>query len=135
MYDFLKQHYKESEIVIVGYSLGTGFATHLAANNKPAQLVLISPFLSFADLKNQWLPIVPDFLLKYPMENEKMMAQVNCPVSLFHGTADEVIPFKSSEKLVELFPDKVKLTTLPQTGHRRSIFHQKLRNGFSDLLE
>lgn len=135
VYDFLKQHYEESKIVIAGYSLGTGFATHLAANNSPGQLVLISPFLSFADLKDQWLPIVPDFLIKYPMENEEMLKEVNCPVSLFHGTEDEVIPFRSSERLVELYPESVRLTPLPQTRHRRSIFHEKLRLGFSELLD
>jgi pimeloyl-ACP methyl ester carboxylesterase len=45
---------------------------------------------------------------------------VSCPVHLFHGTKDAVIPYKSSLKLAELLKKKPSeiLTTIPNGGHK-----------------
>ncbi len=133
VYDYLSARYDESQITIVGYSLGTGMASYLAAHNDPARLCLIAPYTSFIDLKNQWTRLIPDFLVKYPLNNEKYLAKVSCPVQLFHGTEDEVIPYQSSEVLSQLSP-AIQLTTLDQTGHRRAIFHQTVRSTIRRII-
>lgn len=134
VYDFLKKHYREGQIVIAGYSLGTGMASYLAANNKPQQVFLVAPYLSFTDLKDRRAPVIPDFLIKYPLRNELFLTEVKCPVTLFHGTRDEVIPFDSSEQLAQLQPDLISLIEIRNTGHRRAIFSSEFRNGVRRLL-
>lgn len=134
VYDHLKQSYDESQIVIVGYSLGTGMASYLASENHPRHLFLVAPYLSFWDLKNRKFPLVPDFLIKYPLNNKKYLANARCPVTLFHGTEDEVIPFDSSEQLKALNPSIIELVRMDDTGHRRSIFHQSFRSGVATAL-
>ena len=79
-------------------------------------------------MKNRYFPIIPDFLIKYPLNNKKHLARLSCPVTIFHGTNDEVIPYESSQSLKSTFQDKVELVTLKDTGHRRSIFHGAIRN-------
>ena len=59
VYDYLKTKYEEDRIAIVGYSLGSGLASYLAANNSPGRLFLVAPYISFIDLKK------PDFTF-YP---------------------------------------------------------------------
>ena len=135
VYDYLKEEYGESRIVLVGYSLGTGMASYLAANNEPRQLFLNSPYRSFCDLKDRMLPFVPDFLVKYPLANEKYLPQVDCPVTIFHGTEDEVIPYDSSLFLKKLKKEQVKLVTLERTGHRRAIFHDGFRKTIREMTE
>lgn len=122
VYDFLKTKYKESEIVIVGYSLGTGMASFLAAHNNPKQLILNSPFISICDLKNRKFPIVPDLLVKYHLNNEENLKKVNIPTAIFHGTNDELIPYDSSEKLQKLNASLFQLYPLTNAGHRHAIF-------------
>lgn len=133
VYDHLKSKYDESQIVLVGYSLGTGMASYLAANNDPKQLILVAPYISFVNLKDQWTKLLPDFLVKYPLSNQKYLAQVSCPVTLFHGTTDDVIPFQSSEFLSQLNPN-TELIPLDNTSHRRSIFHDLFRQNVSRIL-
>ena len=128
VYDHLLTQYDESQIHLFGYSLGTGLATYLAANNNPAQLFLVAPYVSFVDLKDRRFPLIPDFLIKYPLNNKSHLENVNCPVTLLHGTHDEIIPFDSSEVLVNVNPSKIKLVPLVATSHRRAIFHNAIRD-------
>ena len=136
VYDFLKKHYQERQIIIAGYSLGTGMAAWLAANNHPAQLVMVAPYMSFYDLKNRIKPLclIPDFLVKYPLNSIENLKKVKCPVTLFHGTHDEVIPFDSSKQLAAINPKNIKLVTLAREGHRGAIFNDLFRRRFRELV-
>jgi len=134
VYDFLKQHYSENQIVIAGYSLGSGMASWLAAHNKPKRLFLIAPYVSFVDLKNRYTYLLPNFLVKYPLNNKAHLAAVTCPVTLFHGTDDELIPFDSSEELEKVNPQNIQLVPLEDVSHRRAIFDGRFRATVRELL-
>ncbi len=133
VYDFLKKHYPEDRIVLVGYSLGSGFAAYLAANNHPQQLILLAPYFSMLDLKNERFPFVPDFILKYPLKSGEYLQKANLPVTLFHGKSDEVIPFESSEKLQAIRPGVFHLIAT-QDNHRSIIFNPLFRQTVARLL-
>lgn len=126
-YDWLKQHFREDQIVLVGYSLGSSMATYLAKENKPQHLVLVSPFRSMVAMKDLIVPIAPSFLMKYPFYNDRHLMAVDCPISLLHGTDDELIPYTHSEYLRDLLPEQTSLTLLRGTGHRGAIFSQQIR--------
>ena len=135
VYDFLKQHYKENKIIITGYSLGSGMASWLASNNRPQQLVMIAPYFSFYDLKDHYIPIyIPDLFVRYPLDSGTHLKGVECPITLFHGTRDRVIPYDSSEKLRAVNPSGIELVTLKNEGHRGAIFNGSFRRKFSELL-
>ena len=134
VYDYLKEHYPENKITIVGYSIGSGMASYLAAHNKPEQLVLLSPYYSMIDMKDLHIPIVPNFVLKYHLRNDKHLQSVTCPVTIFHGTEDNVIPYQSSEKLQALRPDNIELVTLKRESHRGAIFNGLFRKRVGELL-
>ncbi len=127
VYDFVRQRYPEEQIRIVGYSLGTGLASYLAAHNNPAKVILIAPYISFIDLKDRWSRFIPDFLVKYPMDNAQNISSALCSFTLVHGTRDEVIPFDSSEQLSSIDPDRVQLIRLEGVGHRQAIFSRHVR--------
>lgn len=99
-YEYLKARYSESDITLYGRSLGTGIATHLAGNNSPKQLILESPYYSIADVAKYRFPIFPvKRLLKYQIPTYEFITKVKCPITIFHGTDDAIVPFKSGEKL------------------------------------
>lgn len=135
VYDYLKQSYREDQIQIVGYSLGSGMASWLAAHNSPKRLLLVAPYVSFTDLKNHYIPFVPNFLVKFPLNNMAHLAAVKCPVTLFHGTNDEVIPFVSSKKLAQVNPTNIQLVTLEGEGHRGAIFNNVFRSTVRRMLK
>lgn len=101
-YEYLKQHYSETKISIYGRSLGTGVATFIASKHKPKQLILETPYYSIADVAKRRFPFLPvDILLKYKFPTYKFIQNVNCPITIFHGTNDAVIPYNSAKKLVK----------------------------------
>lgn len=134
VYDWILKRYQPEQISVIGYSLGTGMASRLAANKQVRQLLLVAPYYSLTDIKNRRFGFIPDFLLKYKLANAEFLANVSCPVAVFHGTRDQVIPFDSAERLVELYPDKITLHTLPGATHRGVIFSDKVRKVTSQLL-
>ncbi|THH34968.1 alpha/beta hydrolase [Neolewinella litorea] len=118
VYDSLRARYAEENIIVVGYSLGTGMASYLAANNHPRHCVLAAPYASITAMKNLWLWMVPDFILKYPLNTRENVARANCPVTVLHGQQDELIPFAMAEEIKEAAPERVELIPLPSSGHR-----------------
>lgn len=134
VYDYLKTKYDERQIVILGYSLGSGLASYLAAQNQPKKLVMVAPYLSLLDLKNRRAPFLPDFLLRYPMKSEEYLSKVTSPITLFHGLHDRVIPFDSSEKLRALNPDKINLVSV-ESSHRGILFKYVFRKGLREFLQ
>lgn len=135
VYDFLKQYYAENQIIIIGYSLGTGMATRLAANNAPQQLVLVAPYLSMVDLKNRWTPFLPDFLIKYPLRSNLWIPKIKTPITIFHGTKDEVIPYDSSEKIKVLNSALISLIPLEGVGHRGALFNDLFRRRLGEIIQ
>ncbi|HQV51437.1 MAG: alpha/beta hydrolase [Flavobacteriales bacterium] len=107
-YDFLSQQWKEEDIVIYGRSLGSGMATPVAAERRPRMLVLETPFANLYDVARYYLRILPyRLLLRYPFRNDKAMLRVQCPVYIFHGKRDTVVPYHSALKLYSLVPTTV----------------------------
>lgn len=134
VYNFLKKNYPEEKIIITGYSMGSGMATKLAVENNPNQVFLIAPYYSLVDMKNRYVPFIPKFLLKYHLRNDKNVMDIQCPITIFHGTEDEVLPYDSSVKLKELRPNDIQLITLQDVSHRRAIFHPLVRQTIGKLL-
>ena len=135
VYDTLASRYGEQNIVLVGYSLGTGMASYLAARNQPRHCVLVAPYASVTAMKNLWFWAVPDFILKYPLENVVHVREANCPITVIHGLADDFIPYTMAETLREANPARVELIGLPETGHRGAILHRQFGQYMDGLLQ
>ena len=101
VYDSVRVSYPESSIHLLGYSLGTGMAAYLAAENSPASLTMLAPYTSLTDMKNIGFWWVPDALLKYRLDTRSRLEQIRCPVRVYHSRADELIPFEMGSSLVE----------------------------------
>ena len=134
VYDFLKDEYGEENIVVVGYSMGSGSATYLAGTNKPKELFLISPFKSIVDLKNRYAPVVPGFLIKFQFPNWKYIETVTSPISIFYTKEDRVVLPESTLALCEHSTHE-NLIELANTSHRGAIFHQRWRQEITQRLK
>ena len=117
VYDSLKQHYAEQQMVVLGYSIGTGAATWLAAVNHPALLILQAPYFSLTDLVKTTVPFIPSFILRYPFRIDQNIQKCRMPVIIFHGDQDEVIGYNASVRLQKFFKPVDRLVTLTGQGH------------------
>ena len=133
-YDYLKGRYPEDRIVIYGRSIGTGIAVYLARETRPRMVILESPMFNMQDLAKYHYPFMPSWLigliLKYPLRTDLWIADVPCPVYLFHGTDDDIIPYNSSERLLKLTRTDSRLITIPGGGHNNlgdfPLYHEEL---------
>ena len=117
VYDQLKKSYNEDKIVIIGYSIGTGLASRLAANNNPRLLILIAPYYNLIDLLHHYYPFIPSVFIKYRFMTNKQIPKITVPIIIFHGNQDEVIYYGSSLKLKLLLKPTDKLITLDGQSH------------------
>ncbi|MDQ4140640.1 MAG: lysophospholipase [Bacteroidota bacterium] len=119
VYQHLIKEYPENKIIVFGRSIGTGIAVPVAAQNRPKCLILETPFFNFADVAKTHYSFLPvTLLLKYTFRSDEWIVKVNCPIYIFHGTADNVVPYPSGEKLARLAkPAKTQFITIPNGGH------------------
>ena len=82
------------DIIIYGESLGTGIATEIAQNDKFAGLILETPFTSMVAAAKNFYPYIPvGLLLKDKYKNDKKIKNINIPLLVMHGEADQIVPF------------------------------------------
>ena len=59
VYETLAAKYNENHMIVYGRSLGSGFATKIASDNKPRYLILDAPYFSFKKAIERFLPFLP----------------------------------------------------------------------------
>jgi uncharacterized protein len=90
IYDFLKSKYQEDKIAIVGYSLGTSIASHLAINNNPLITILIEPREKFADkyLEAFFFPLPT--INQFPFRTDLDIQKTKSRIAIISGTKSSI---------------------------------------------
>lgn len=118
------------KIYVIGHSMGGVLACHLAVKFKEVEkIVLAAPAFEALDSENGNVHLLaslkktPKIMKDYPtdeivsrmlkmptmmlefqkliLENQQLPEQVTCPTLLIHGTLDQIVPLKSSQKIYE----------------------------------
>ncbi|RIK68898.1 MAG: alpha/beta hydrolase [Planctomycetota bacterium] len=87
-------------IVFHGRSLGGGVAAGLADRRRPSALVLESTFTSVSAMARHYY--APAFIAKNPFRVDRVIASLDVPVLILHGTTDDIIPVAHGRKLRDL---------------------------------
>ncbi len=95
----IADRYRNLRKVVYGRSLGTALAARLAARIQPDLTILVSPYWSMAQLSRLHYPLLPVFLLRYPLMTFRDIGQIQGRVLLIHGERDLLIPFDHSVRL------------------------------------
>lgn len=109
------------DAIVFGSSLGTGIASHIAAQYEPGTLVLISPYTSLSEvvaLQKLVGYLVPFLWYEFPSAKNIASLRSTCVV-LAHGRRDSLIPFQHSERLKEVYSGAGTFTLLEsvEAGH------------------
>jgi len=131
IYDVLKKKYQEKDIIILGYSIGTGLASKLASDNSPRKLILQAPYYSLTDMMRQRFSLISTFILKYKFATNEYLKNCKMPIVIFHGDRDDVIHNDASLRLKAQFNNSIKLVILKGQGHNgmteNKAYKQELR--------
>ncbi len=106
-----------NRIYVYGRSLGSVVATYAAVHHEVAGLILESPFTSAADMSRQSYGIFPRFILRLSLDNLTMIKRVRCPVLVFQGTADRLVPAAMGVKVAAAASGPVEAVLIEGAGH------------------
>ena len=132
-YKLARERTPAENIIIYGKSLGTGVASYLASSKSCKKLILETPYYSMTSMSQTYVPIYPARLLRYTFPTNEYLKAVKVPVIIFHGTEDEVIPYKQSLKLKKQFP-WIDLVTVPKGKHNNLYQYRAVIQKLDSLL-
>jgi pimeloyl-ACP methyl ester carboxylesterase len=136
IYNKLSEVYTEHHLIVYGRSMGSGFATKLASENKPRYLILDAPYYNFRRVVERFLPILPvRFVLRYHLRTDKWIRYVNCHTYIIHGTKDWLIPIKHSVELQKINPRKITLIRIHGGRHNNLPSFDEYHNFIRDILK
>jgi fermentation-respiration switch protein FrsA (DUF1100 family) len=105
-------------IVYFGESLGAGLAVRLATDQRPAALILRSPFTSLADIASVHYPMLPaSLLLRDRYDSIDMIGGIEAPLLVVAGSADRIIPAEQSKRLFEAANEPKRLVVIEDARH------------------
>ena len=110
--------YQPRRVVLVGRSLGTGVAMHVAARRSVQGVVLVTPYDSIRELSSAhypWLPV--SLLLQHPFDSVALAPAVNAPVHFLLAEEDHVVPHPHAERLAAAFAERPSIQTISGTTH------------------
>ena len=127
LYDWLVETrgFNPEDIIVDGFSIGTGPATELAATRPCGGLILEAPFLSAPRVVTRVRILPVD-----PFPNLKRIGAVKCRVLMIHGTGDRVIPYSQGQALFKLANEPKRFVTVEDGDHNTLVVDMGFDNYF-----
>lgn len=114
-----------ARIAVFGHSLGSAIATELvtglAADARPAVLILQSPFTSAREMARiviaRPLQAAWGMISRVHFDTQARVASLDAPVWVAHGADDFIIPVRMGRAVHEAARDRGELLIVPDAGH------------------
>lgn len=116
IYDGIQRNYES--IAVIGRSLGSAVATHLASHRPIDKLALVTPFDSVQNVAQAQFPIYPmSLLLKDKHDSYTRAQNVKAKTLIIAAELDRVIKMPHTLRLVKAFDSDVEFHVLNGVGH------------------
>jgi fermentation-respiration switch protein FrsA (DUF1100 family) len=117
-YAFTAARYGADKIIVWGFSLGSGVAVALAADQPVGKLILEAPYTSVADVAASLFWFMPVRLaMRDQFRSDERIARVKVPLLIMHGSNDPVIPIVLGERLFALAREPKQFVRFAGGGH------------------
>ena len=117
-YAFAAARYSADQIVVWGFSLGSGVAVALAADQPIGKLILEAPYTSIVDVAAAAFPLLPvRWLIRDQFRSDQRISRVTAPLLIMHGARDATIPIDLGDRLFALAREPKQFVRFPQGAH------------------
>ena len=136
IYKLARTRYRPDQIIIYGKSIGTGIASQLASVRDCRKLILETPYNSIASLAHPYLWMYPysSSLLHFQFPTCDYLPKVTAPVTVFHGTADGLIPYSNALLLKQVFKPGDEFITIEGGDHVNLNSYPLMQHKLDSLL-
>lgn len=136
LYKMARARFSGDSIILYGKSLGSGVAAQLASVRECKRLMLETPYYSIDALASHYAFMYPvSLMLHYHFPTNEYFSQLKTPVTLLHGTDDEVVPFSQSEHLLKIAPQGSELIAIDKGKHNDLADHKTFQEKIDSVLK
>jgi uncharacterized protein len=112
----------DSRVNVLGLSIGCAAGLEFALRHGARRIVLLAPFTSLLDMARLSVGIPLCYLLYDRFDNRARLAELahradRPQVNLFHGTDDEIVPFRMGKELADAHPGMIRFHPVPRATH------------------
>ncbi|MBE8158088.1 MAG: alpha/beta hydrolase [Betaproteobacteria bacterium] len=125
------------EACVIGRSLGSHMAAHVAANRPVKKLIMITPFDSALNVAKRRYPIFPvETLLRHPFNTLEDAPNISAPTLFLLADSDFVVPRAHTENLIARWPPQfvAEVLRLPGTTHANIIEPPEYWRAIADFM-
>ncbi len=127
-------HRENARIFVLGRSLGSGVAVHLAAQRRVDGVLLVTPFDSMVDVGRHHYPLLPvGLMLKHRFDSLAAAPRVSAPLLCLAALDDEVIPVAHARRLYDAWGGEKRWVEL-RGGHNGIDGHPDYWPAIRDFL-
>jgi uncharacterized protein len=108
---------KDSEMLLMGESLGGSIVVQLAADSQPRALILQSTFSSLRDVADVHYPRLSWLVSPKKLNSASRIGLYRGPLLQSHGSSDRTIPISSGTKLFQAANDPKLFVTIENADH------------------
>ncbi|MFH0782251.1 MAG: alpha/beta family hydrolase [Pseudomonadota bacterium] len=118
VFDDIAATFKSKEIYLIGRSLGSGVACHVAARRQVQGAILVTPYDSIENVAKShypWMPI--GILLKHRFASLETLENIHCPLLIIYGGRDRVIDPARTENLIRHIKGEKEVVFIAEADH------------------
>lgn len=135
MYKLARKRFSPDSIIIYGKSLGSGVAAQLASVRDCKRLILETPYYSITSLARHYFWMYPvKQIIRYKIPTYEYLLKVTAPITIFHGTKDELIPYSNAIRLKEALKKGDEFFTIDSGTHRNLNDYPFMQERLDSLL-
>lgn len=118
VYDDIVHRHPEGDVAVIGRSLGSGVATHVASERPIRHLVLVTPFDSLAAVAQSHYPAFPvGLLLKDRYDSAARLPRHDGRLLVLRAGRDNVVPPPHTDRLLASFKGPAQVVDFPRASH------------------
>lgn len=123
------------DTVLIGRSLGSGVATHVAASYPVSALILVTPYDSVRAVAQGRYPVFPvGLLLKHPFDSVAYVNEITIPTLILKAESDRIVPHAYTDNLIANWQGPLIVSTLPGT-HNSVVNSPEYRQSVRGFIE
>ena len=138
IYDDLivRYEYKPEDIILMGYSLGSGVASFLGSQRQVKEILLMAPYDSVhAVLKKRYPFSGIGWILKQRFPSIDFVPHINVPVHIYAGSDDKVVNIKHARMLKSYVNNLAGFYEYGNVGHNDILFNPDVVEHIKNILE
>lgn len=113
----------ETDIYVMGRSIGTGGASYLSGNRQIPLLILMSPFDTIKKVATSILGCFAGLCVKQHFNNEEQIVKFSGKLLIIHGQNDEVIRVTHGKNLINVYENENRYKATATKVYPRRMTH------------